>query len=253
MHGLRYGLTLILAMSILLLLHACGGGGGSGSGSSLPPQRPLGAVNGNAVDAVIVDGTVNVYAYQGGVRGSLLGDAVTDQEGYYSLDLRAPSQPILIEISGGSYVEEASGQSVSPEDGQVLRLLGQGMPGIGGGRSGDALVEISVRPHHLFKRDGADIRIEVPVSVQEAVLGAKIEVPTIDGPVTVSVPEGSNTGSVLRLKGKGLKCPGRARGSQFVTLKVVLPRERDEELVAFVKKWAANRPYKVRRQRADAS
>lgn len=133
------------------------------------------------------------------------------------------------------------------EDGQVLRLKGQGMAGMGGGKDGDALVEILINPDGLFKSDGLDIHSEEPVTIAEALLGGRIEVKTIHGPVLVSVPEGSNTGTRLRLKGKGVHRPGaEARGDHYVTLKVVLPKGQDDELKGFVKKWSAKKPYSVR-------
>lgn len=122
------------------------------------------------------------------------------------------------------------------EDGQKLRLKGQGMPGSNGGEAGDALIEIKVVPHGFFVRKGGDIHIEVPVTLKEAVLGAKITVPTVDGRVAVSVPKGSNTGTVLRLKGKGAEYDG-GRGDQFVKLKVVLPEISDLQLETFIKHW----------------
>ena len=132
-------------------------------------------------------------------------------------------------------------------DGQTLRLDGQGMPGVGGGGAGDALVEISVKPDPLFARRGNDVLIEVPVTLQEAVLGAPIEVPTIDGTVSVTVPEGSNSGSVLRLRGKGIQRPSGGRGNQLVTLKVVLPGKKDRAFTDFVRRWGPKNPYAVRR------
>ncbi|MFQ5764286.1 MAG: DnaJ C-terminal domain-containing protein [Rhodospirillales bacterium] len=152
--------------------------------------------------------------------------------------------------------------SVPPgtEDGRVLRLKGQGMAGIGGG-DGDALVEVIVDPHPLFRREGHDIHVQLPVSLPEAVLGAKVEAPTIDGSVTVAIPKGSNTGTRLRLKGKGLPkgahggkkgsgkgtgAKGGKRGDQFVHLRVVLPKTPDTDLVRFVEDWAPGHPYKVR-------
>jgi DnaJ-class molecular chaperone len=133
------------------------------------------------------------------------------------------------------------------KDGQTLRLEGQGMVGVGGGGAGDALVEISVKPDPLFSRRGNDVLIDVPVTLQEAVLGAPIEVPTIDGTVSVTVPEGSNTGTVLRLRGKGIKRPSGSRGNQLVTLKVVLPGKKDRAFSDFVKRWGPKNPYTVRR------
>ncbi|WP_119458912.1 DnaJ C-terminal domain-containing protein [Rhodospirillaceae bacterium SYSU D60014] len=133
------------------------------------------------------------------------------------------------------------------EDGQTLRLKGQGLPGIGGGPSGDAFVEVHVQPHPFFTRSGNDIRVELPVTLQEAVLGARITVPTIDGKVSVKVPPGSNTGSVLRLKGKGIpEARGRERGDQYVTLKVVLPERIDSDLRQFVESWSKEHAYDVR-------
>jgi DnaJ-class molecular chaperone len=124
-------------------------------------------------------------------------------------------------------------------DGQVLRLRGKGSPGIGGGPPGDALVEIAVRPHPLFTRKGDDIHIELPISLAEAVLGGKVTVPTPTGPVTMTVPKNANTGTVLRLKGKGARKADRSHGDEYVTLKVVLPTHSDEALENFVSTWAA--------------
>ena len=131
------------------------------------------------------------------------------------------------------------------EDGQVLRLRGQGQPGARGGPSGDALIEIQVAPHPFFRRDGSDIVVEVPVTLTEAVVGGKITVPTIDGPVTMSIPAGSNSGTKLRLRGKGVATRGGSRGDQYVTLRLMLPREPDAALRDFVAKWPG-RDYDVR-------
>jgi len=131
-------------------------------------------------------------------------------------------------------------------DGQQLRLKGQGTPGLGGGPAGDAYIEIQVSTHPYFKRDGADIHLELPVTLTEAAAGAKITVPTIDSTVTMSIPMGSNTGSTLRLKGKGVPDPrGGATGDQYVHLKVVLPEGADAELERFVQGWS-RRDYDVR-------
>src|SRR5207253_2779860 len=105
------------------------------------------------------------------------------------------------------------------ESGQVLRLKGQGAPGVQGGAPGDALVELRVRPHTLFRREGQDVHFDLNISVTEAVEGARVQVPTPSGPVSLTIPEGANTGKVLRLKGKGVA----GQGDQFVRLLVVLP------------------------------
>jgi DnaJ-class molecular chaperone len=119
------------------------------------------------------------------------------------------------------------------ESGQVLRLKGQGGAGAQGGVTGDALVELNVRPHPFFRREGQDIHMDLGISITEAVEGARVQAPTPTGPVTLTVPPGSNTGKVLRLKGKGVA----GQGDQLVRLQVVLPEAPDEELKRFVKKW----------------
>lgn len=119
------------------------------------------------------------------------------------------------------------------ETGQVLRLKNQGAPGIQGGPAGDALVELNVRPHPFFRREGQDIHMDLNISLTEAVEGARIQAPTPTGPVTLTIPAGSNTGKTLRLKGKGVA----GQGDQFVRLQVVLPDAADDDLKKFVKKW----------------
>jgi DnaJ-class molecular chaperone len=130
-------------------------------------------------------------------------------------------------------------------DGQVLRLKGKGAPGIGGGPPGDALVEIGVRPHPLFERQGDDIVMELPITIDEAVLGAKVEVPTVTGRVALTVPKGASSGQVLRLKGKGVK-RARGAGDQLVRLKVVMPRTVDPDLEGFMRTWRETHSYDPR-------
>lgn len=122
-------------------------------------------------------------------------------------------------------------------DGQTLRLKGKGAPGAGKGGPGDALIEVEVLPDRRFARDGDDISVELPISLSEAVLGGKIRVPTPTGDVTMAVPKGSNTGTTLRLKGKGAPRRGGGHGDEFVKLKVVLPKQPNPELEAFVANW----------------
>lgn len=131
-------------------------------------------------------------------------------------------------------------------DGQILRLKEQGGDGVGGGVRGDALIEVHIAPHPLFRRDGNDIRLDLPVTIAEAVLGGRIAVPTPDGPVTMTVPAGSNTGTQLRLRGKGVPKPGGGRGDEYVTLKVVLPKGDDKALAEFLRDWAPKHPYDPR-------
>lgn len=123
-------------------------------------------------------------------------------------------------------------------DGQMVRLSGQGNPGYGGGPAGDAFVEIRVEPHAFFTRKDNDIHVEVPVTLAEAVLGGKIEVPTVQGAVMLNVPKGANTGTQLRLKAKGIRDrKSGTPGDQYVKLKVVLPDKPDADLEAFVRDW----------------
>lgn len=132
-------------------------------------------------------------------------------------------------------------------DGQTLRLRGKGEPGRNGGPPGDVYVEMRVAPHPMFKQDGDDIRIELPISLTEAVLGAKISAPTISGDVSLTIPKGSNTGTVLRLKGKGVvNAKTGRRGDQYVELKIVLPDPPGEELENFVKTWRRGREFNPR-------
>ncbi|MDA0998516.1 MAG: DnaJ domain-containing protein [Proteobacteria bacterium] len=123
-------------------------------------------------------------------------------------------------------------------DGQVLRLKGQGMRGFNDGRDGDALIEVKVEPHPIFKSEGRDIHTNVPVGLDAAILGGKIQIETIDGLLNVTVPSNSNTGTKLRLKGRGLAEGGRkdaTRGDHYISLIVTLPDEADPELAEFIR------------------
>lgn len=133
-------------------------------------------------------------------------------------------------------------------DGQTIRLRGKGATGAGTGGPGDALIEVEVLPDPRFTRDGDDISIEVPVSLSEAVLGGPVRIPTATGAVTMTVPKGSNTGTTLRLKGKGAPRHGGGFGDQFVKLKVVLPSPPDPELEAFVAGWAKGKAFNPREE-----
>ncbi|HEY0834343.1 MAG TPA: DnaJ C-terminal domain-containing protein [Azospirillum sp.] len=134
------------------------------------------------------------------------------------------------------------------EDGATVRLKGQGLPGVGGGPAGDALVTVQVNPHPWFRREKDDVHLDLPVTLAEAVLGAKVRVPTIDGAVMLNVPKGANNGTVLRLKGKGVPDPqGQRRGDQYVTLRVALPEAPDPALEEFARTWTPPAGYAPRR------
>jgi DnaJ-class molecular chaperone len=125
-------------------------------------------------------------------------------------------------------------------DGQTLRLRGKGGSGGAGLPSGDALIEIHVRPHRFFKRDEDDIRLDLPITVAEAVLGGKVKVPTLTGSVQLTLKPHSDTGTVLRLRGKGAPRRDGGHGDMLVTLKIVLPEHPDAELAALMQTWAAS-------------
>ena len=182
-------------------------------------------------------------------RGQAAGGGAAD--GNKGADVRHTLQVSFLEAAAGTTkrVALASGKSLDvripagTSDGQSLRLKGQGHAGIGG--DGDAYVDIKVDPHAFFTRRALDVLVDLPISVQEAMLGGKVHVPTIDGTVALTVPAGSNTGTVLRLKGKGIAGANGARGDQLVTLKVVLP-EGDAEFKKLVEKWGSKHGYDPR-------
>ncbi|MBK4719861.1 J domain-containing protein [Azospirillum sp. YIM DDC1] len=152
-----------------------------------------------------------------------------------------------ISLSNGKSIDVA----VPPgtEDQAKLRLKGQGLPGAGGFGAGDAIVEVHVEAHPFFTRQGPDIHVEVPITLNEAVLGATIRVPTVSGPVALKIQPGANTGSTLRLRGKGVMNQAtKQAGDQYVKLKVVLPDPPDAELVKFMEEWSRTRSYDVRKK-----
>jgi DnaJ-class molecular chaperone len=130
-------------------------------------------------------------------------------------------------------------------DGQTIRLKGQGLPGPGGA-AGDALITVTIADHPLFKRDGSNLRLELPVTLYEAVLGGKVRVPTLDGAVDLAIPPGTNSGRTLRVKGKGL--PGKdGAGDLYATIRIVLPEGSDADLEELMQKWRDGKPYDPRR------
>lgn len=128
------------------------------------------------------------------------------------------------------------------ETGTQMRLAGKGQPGPGG--NGDGIVTITVKDHPFFERDGANIRLDLPITLDEAVKGAKIKVPTVDGPVMLSIPAGSSSGKVMRLKGKGFSQKSGGRGDQLVRLMIDLPAH-DDDLVARLDGWTDPRPVRA--------
>ncbi len=158
--------------------------------------------------------------------------------------------PFLVAARGGKQrVTMPNGKTLDidvPEgatDGQTLRLKGQGPSGV------DAYVELRVQPHAFFEVRDTNIHVELPVTITEAALGGKVKVPTVSGAVMLNVPAGSNTGTSLRLKGRGLldKKSGQ-RGDQYVKLKIVLPAKPDDKLKAFLESWEAGKEQDPRKE-----
>lgn len=131
-------------------------------------------------------------------------------------------------------------------DGQTVRLRGKGGPGMGSGAPGDAYLTLSVEDDPTFTRDGDDIEVTLPISLPEAILGGKVEAPTIDGPVRVTVPRGASSGQRLRLRGRGIR-GASGRGDQYVVLKIVSPPTIDDELADFIEGWRRTNDYDPRR------
>jgi DnaJ-class molecular chaperone len=132
-------------------------------------------------------------------------------------------------------------------DKEKLRFKNQGGPGIGKGEPGDAYVEISIKQSNIFKINGSNLEIEIPLSLDEAVNGSKIQVPVIDGSIMLMIPPGVNTGTKLRIKDKGMSTgKGKGRGDQIVIIKVVLPDNMDADFKDFIKKWSISHPYNPR-------
>jgi DnaJ-class molecular chaperone len=178
----------------------------------------------------------------------LFGRGGSDQFGF-----RGPDVQTQLEVDFLDAVNGASKRVTLPEgetlditippgarDGQMVRLRGKGMAGRNG-PPGDMLVEIKVRPHSFFRRQGDDVHLDLPVSLTEATLGAHVQAPTPTGLVALRVPKGSNTGTVLRLKGKGVRRRDGTRGDEYATLKVMLPDRPDPELESFAARWAAGK------------
>jgi DnaJ-class molecular chaperone len=169
-------------------------------------------------------------------------------------DINAHAAVTLEQLVNGDKVrvDLASGRTVEvaippgTRSGQAIRLKGQGRNGAYGGPAGDALVTVEFVPHPVFRVDGDTLRRDVSITLDEAVLGAKVRVPTLDGPVTLTVPANSSGGRALRLKGKGLPRAGGDRGDLLVNLRIVLPEGGDPDLEALMQKWRSGHRYAAR-------
>lgn len=170
------------------------------------------------------------------------------QDAHYTLDVgfleAARGATRRLTMPDGSVLDVKIPEGLA--DGQTIRLRGKGGPGYGGGPSGDALVTVTVTPDAYFSRDGLDILCELPITLDEAVLGGKVAAATIDGRVNLTIPKGASTGRVLRLRGKGVK-RGDKRGDQLVTLKIVAPPSIDPGLETFFEDWRKTHAYDPRK------
>ena len=209
-----------------------GGGGFRGD-----PRGQAGGFGGEGADfGDIFEG---LFGGRGGGGGPFGGRGAAPQKGAnvaYRLSvsfLDAATQAMQrITLADGKTIDLKLPAGV--ETGTQMRLAGKGQPGPGG--NGDGIVTITVKDHPFFVRDGANIRLDLPITLTEAVKGAKVKVPTVDGPVMLSVPAGSTSGKVMRLKGKGFSQKSGGRGDQLVRLMVDLPKQ-DAALEKLVEGW----------------
>ncbi|MDJ0943066.1 MAG: J domain-containing protein [Kiloniellales bacterium] len=200
-------------------------------------------------EEISVDDIFSEFFGGGRMRGGRRRASERGDDNHFSVEVSFEEAALgakkRVRLGGGKTIEIKI--PAGTESGQTLRLKGQGQAGRGSGQAGDALIEVAVAPHAVFRREGLDIHLDLPVGLQEAVLGAEVTVPTLSGKVTMKIPEGSNTGSVLRLKGKGIRAEGKT-GDQYLTLKIVLPERQDDQLRDFVKRWAGFNAFDPRKK-----
>ncbi|HEY3948112.1 DnaJ C-terminal domain-containing protein [Phenylobacterium sp.] len=237
-----------------------GGFGGRGQAGPWGPAPGGGQYGGHGQSFEGVDLGDILGEMFGGGRGGRGGGHGGGQGGGFGgfsqrgSDVRAPLAIDLEEaIKGGKKrVAFSDGRTIDitipkgAQDGQTLRLKGQGSPGRAG--PGDAFIELSIAPHPIYRREGEALVMDVPVTVYDAVLGGKTEAPTPDGPVTLTIPKGANTGTRLRLKGRGLTDARGHRGDLFARLVVALPDTPDPQLEALAESWRKERPYAAKRR-----
>jgi DnaJ-class molecular chaperone len=209
------------------------GGGGSSGFRGNPGGGFAGAVDGDLSD--IFEGL-----FGGGGFGRRSAPPAKGGNVNYRLNVpfvdAAAGTPQRITLQDGKTIDLKIPPGV--ENGTQVRLAGKGQPGAGG--SGDAIVTIEIGTHRFFTRDGDNVRLDLPITLGEAVLGGKVKVPTVDGAVMLGIPKGATSGKVLRLKGKGFTGKSGTRGDQLVTLMIDVPAD-DATLNQFVQGWADNR------------
>jgi DnaJ-class molecular chaperone len=199
-------------------------------------------------------------AARGGARGSQFepeefGATAGGQDLHASLTIpladAAKGTKTRVHLPTGKDVEVKIPAGIA--SGQQIRLKGQGWPSASG-RAGDALITVNVAPHPLFTPDGADLRLDLPITLYEAVLGGKVRVPTLDGAVELAIPAGTDSGRTFRLKGKGLKVKSDNKagnktelGDLLATVRIVLPEASDDALNDLIRKWREQNPYDPRK------
>lgn len=217
-----------------------GSGAGPGAGPGSGPRGGFGGFGEN-VDDILAELFRRKQKGQAQAKAKTRGGDVRHTLTISFLDAAAGGTKRVTLMSGRTVEVRIPPGST---DGQTLRLKGQGHGAEDGAIPGDAFIELKVEEHSHFRRRDLDVLLDLPVTVQEAVMGGKVPVPTIDGKVMVTVPPGSNTGAVLRLKGKGIAGPHGTRGDQMVTLSVVLPD--DADFRQLVEKWGPRHGYDPR-------
>ncbi|HEX7948595.1 MAG TPA: DnaJ C-terminal domain-containing protein [Phenylobacterium sp.] len=237
------------------------GGFGGGGPWGPPPGGGFGAGQGRS-------GDFRTETFEGADLGDILGEMFGDGRGgrpggmgggfggfsQRGSDVRARLEIDLVDaIRGGKQrIAFSDGRTIDvtipkgAQEGQTLRLKGQGSPGRAG--AGDAFIEIAIKPNALYRIEPDGLVMDLPITLYDAVLGGKVEAPTPDGPVTLTVPKGTNTGARLRLKGRGMPDAKGHRGDLFARLVVTLPETPDPELEAFAAEQKAKRPYTAKRR-----
>jgi len=228
------------------------GFGGAGAGGPWSPRGPGGrAQEFEGADLGDILGEMFGRSRRGQPGGDAGANAGFNQRGS---DVRARLEIDLLEaIQGGKKrIAFSDGRTIDvnipkgADDGQTLRLKGQGSPGRSG--PGDAFIELSVKPHPVYRREGDLLVMDLPVTLYDAILGGKVEAPTPDGNVALTIPKGANSGQTLRLKGRGLADSVGKRGDLLARIVLQLPETIDPDLTSFAERWRKDRPYSPRRK-----
>ena len=216
-------------------------GQGYGSGRYSSSSNPFGGAGGFDFSSIFGEDIFSQFSggsSRGGYRAPQKGQDLS-----YTIDVD------LLDVAKGAEKNIfLNGKNINvkipagTEDGQTLRLKNLGSPSYNGGSNGDALITVKVRPHQYFKLDGTNILFDLPISIKEAILGAKVTVPTISGKVNVTIPPYSSSGEKLRLKGKGVD-NGKTKGDEIITLKIMSPKTPDKILEKALKESEFEKKY----------